>query len=100
MADALSRMPQHDSQKEEVVDSVIPPFQISMAVTTRSQKTKMIPKVEGDLQSELLQAVHQDEWLRKNRTFLRSKGYGGTGRGCTSLRNCEGRFLSSAMMLN
>lgn len=53
---------------------VISPSQFNMAVTTMSQKTNAIPKMEGDLQSKLQYAVQQDEWLQENKTLVEKQG--------------------------
>ncbi|XP_060539362.1 queuine tRNA-ribosyltransferase catalytic subunit 1 isoform X1 [Pantherophis guttatus] len=63
MADALSRLPQYNSTKEEVVRPIIPVTQLAAPVTTRAQM-RADPALSGDLLHKLQEALKTDEWFR------------------------------------
>ena len=53
LADALSRLPQHGSKANPMINTVFSPSQLGLAVVTRSQVSARLPNPGVGLQTEL-----------------------------------------------
>ncbi|KAK9391826.1 hypothetical protein NXF25_017413 [Crotalus adamanteus] len=63
LADALSRLPQYDSPREEVVQAIVPPY------TQGAAKLRSRSDVQN-LEAELRAAIPQDSWSQSHRDLL------------------------------
>lgn len=64
MADALSQLQQHESQREEVINSLFTPDQLGALDTTRSQ-AKPLPRLE-----KKTSLTHDPSWSMKLKMAL------------------------------
>lgn len=63
-ADTLSRMPQYNSVKSEVIKPMLSPKQLAAPVTTRAQTRAMMP-LDKRMAQAFKKALETDEWSHK-----------------------------------
>ncbi|KAK9395798.1 hypothetical protein NXF25_019159 [Crotalus adamanteus] len=63
LADALSRLPQYESQREDLVQAILPPY------TQGVGRVSSRPNI-GNFESELRAAIPQDLWFREHRNLF------------------------------
>ncbi|XP_060539018.1 uncharacterized protein LOC132709560 [Pantherophis guttatus] len=70
LADALSRMPQYNSEREQVVNAIIPSTQAAAQVITRRQRRDQQGQLASDLTAKLKNETLTDPWYRDNQHLL------------------------------
>ncbi|KAK9408147.1 hypothetical protein NXF25_006921 [Crotalus adamanteus] len=63
LADALSRLPQYESQREEIIQAILPPY------TQGVGRLSSCPNL-GDFEAELRAAIPQDSWFQTHRSLF------------------------------
>ncbi|KAK9395782.1 hypothetical protein NXF25_019143 [Crotalus adamanteus] len=63
-------MPQYESRREEIINSIIPQPQSASQVTTRGQMQRKSDEPDRQLTQKLKEKVKTDPWFRDNRSLL------------------------------
>ncbi|KAK9395596.1 hypothetical protein NXF25_018957, partial [Crotalus adamanteus] len=70
LADALSRLPQYKSCREEIVNSIIPQPESISQVTTGGQAWAKPPEPDSPLTKRLKEDLKTDSWFLENKTIV------------------------------